>query len=113
MNRSHSECRGEQGGAREPEQAPPALGGRVHPGREDRRERERAVGVVEIVGGTAVVGEEQQAEADLGDEERLGEREQMREPAARHAPPPVDEPAGERRERGHADDEEGEEGVGR
>ena len=68
---------------------------------------------MEIVGGAAVVGEEQQAEADLGDEQRLREGEQVRQPAARDAPPPVDEPAGERRERRHANDEEGEDLVGR
>ena len=34
---------------------------------------------MELVGGAPVVGEEQQPEPDLRDEQRLGEREQLRE----------------------------------
>ena len=40
-----------------------------------------------MVGRLAMVGEEQQAERDLGDDERLGEREQLRDAAARVAAP--------------------------
>ena len=46
-------------------------------------ERERAVGVVEVVGRPPVVREQQQAERDLGDEQRLCEREQVRDQAPR------------------------------
>ena len=50
---------------REPEQARARLGRRVEPRREHREQRERPVGVVEVVRGAVVVGEEQQAERDL------------------------------------------------
>ena len=71
--------------AREPEQALRPLRRRVQPRRQDRAERERAVDVVELVGGPPVVGEEQQPEPDLGDEQRLREREQVRDEPPRPA----------------------------
>ena len=43
---------------------------------------ERAVDVVELLGRPPAVGEEQQPERDLGDEQRLREREQVRDQPA-------------------------------
>ena len=53
---------------------------RVEPRREHGEQRERAVGVVQLVGRALVVGEQQQPERDLGDDQRLREREQVRDP---------------------------------
>ena len=50
---------------------------------------ERPVEVVEPLRRAPVVGEEQEPEPDLGDEERLREREQVRDDPARLAPPVV------------------------
>ena len=83
----------DQGSSGEPREPRAAVGGRVEPGREHGEQRERPVEVVEPLGGAPVVGEEQQAEPDLRDEQRLGEREQVRDDAARLAPPVVREPA--------------------
>ena len=44
---------------------------RVEPGREHGEQRERPVGVVELLARPPVVGEKQQADADLRDEQRL------------------------------------------
>ena len=52
-----------------------------------------------MVGGAPVVGEQQEAERDLGDEQRLCEREQLRDCGARAA---VARPE-RRRRRQHAD----------
>ena len=83
-----------------------AIGRRVEPGREHGEQRERAVEIVEPVRGAAVIGEQQQAEADLRDEERLREREQVRDEAPRLAPAVVRE-AGERGgAEGRGEDEE-------
>jgi len=53
-----------------------------------------------------VVGQEQQAEPDLGDEEGLGERQQMGDDAARLAPAQVGEPADKGRRPRHPQYEE-------
>ena len=67
----------------EPEQARPRLGRRVQPRREDAQQRERAVGVVQVVLRAVVVGEQQQPERDLADDQRLREREQLRDRRSR------------------------------
>ena len=71
------------------------VGRRVEPGREHGEERQRPVEIVEAVRRAVVVGEEQQPEPDLRDEQRLGEREQVRHEPARLAAAVVREP-GER-----------------
>ena len=58
---------------------------------------------MELVTGAAVVGEQEKAEPDLGDEQRLGEREQMRRDRPGAAAAPVAIPADQRRERAHGD----------
>lgn len=60
-----------------------------------------------------VAGEEQQAERDLGDEERLREREELRRDPARVAPAPIGPERAEPGERGDGDDRERERVVGR
>ena len=55
---------------------------RVEPRREHGEQRERPVGVVELVGGAVVVGQQQQPEPDLRDEQGLREREQVRDASA-------------------------------
>src|SRR6187401_1170335 len=76
------ECRGDEARPGEPEQPLRAARGRVEPRRQHGAERERAVDVVEVVGGAAIVGEEQQPESHLRDEQRLSEREHVREETA-------------------------------
>src|SRR6476469_1866327 len=68
---------GERGRDPEPEQAGARLVRCIEPWREHREQREGAVRVVQMVVRAAVVGQEEQAEADLGDEQRLREGEQL------------------------------------
>ena len=77
--RPHRERSCNQGSAGEPGEPGAAIGGRVEPRREHGEQRERAVEVVKPVRRAPVIGEQQQAEPDLGDEERLREREQVRD----------------------------------
>ncbi len=63
---------------------------------------------MQLVSRPPVVGEQQEPEPDLGDEQGLRQREQVRDEAAGAAPPPEHEPADERRQRRHADHQEGE-----
>ncbi len=63
---------------------------------------------MQLVRGAALVGQQEQAEPDLCDEERLREREQVRDDAPRAAPAPVDEAADGRGQRRHRDHEVGE-----
>ena len=65
-----------------------------------------------MIGCAPMVGEEQQTEPDLGDEERLRERQQMRRQRPRTASAPVDETAPERRQRADGDDCNGNRLVG-
>ena len=84
---------------------PGAVGpaGRVEPRHERHAERHRPVRVVQLVGGTPVVGEQQEPDRDLRDEQRLREREQMRRHRSRAAAAPVEVPARERRAGAHGD----------
>ena len=90
-----AERRGDERRDREPREPRARLGRRVQPGREHGEQRERPVGVVEVVGRAVMVGEEQQPERDLRDEQRLREGEQVRDRRARRAaaaprtPPPT------------------------
>ena len=76
---------------------------RVEPRRQRDRQRERPIGVVKLVGGTPIVGEEQQTDRDLRDEERLGEREQVRGDRPCAASAPVEDAADERAARADGD----------
>jgi thioredoxin-dependent peroxiredoxin len=60
---------------------------------------------VELVGSPPAVGEEQEPEGDLGDEERLAKRERVRVKAPGIALPPQVDPAPAEGEEVHADDE--------
>ena len=95
--RPHGERSCHQGSPGEPGEPRAPVGGRVEPRREHGGERQRAVEIVQPVRRAAVVGEQQQPEPDLGDEQRLGEREQMRDEAARLPAAVVREPGEDRR----------------
>src|SRR5262249_8690040 len=81
---------------------------RIEPGHERRSEGEGAVQVVQVVGRPLVVGEEQETEPDLSDEQGLREREQMGRDRPRAAAAPVDDPAPEGGEGADRDHGEGE-----
>ena len=75
---ANRERAGDAGGRGEPEQAPRPGLGRVEPRRERHRQCERPVEVVELLRRALVVGEEQEADPDLCNEERLRERQEAR-----------------------------------
>jgi len=58
---------------------------------------------VELVTRTTIVGEEQEPDSDLGDEQRLREREEMRRDCPGTAAAPVEHAAEERRESAYRD----------
>src|SRR5947208_688743 len=62
---------------------------------------------MELVGRPVVARQEEEAETDLGHEQRLGEREQMREQSARLSVTVVRPRAGRRRAEGRGDDRKG------
>src|SRR5262245_23276631 len=86
---AHSERSCYKGSPGEPGEPGPPLGRRVKPGGKRGEERERAVEVVEPVRCPVVVREEEEPEPDLGDEQSLREREQVRDDASRLAPPVI------------------------
>ena len=96
----------------EPEQAPPGVGRGVEPRREDDAERDAAVDVVQVVGGPVAAREQQQPERGLGDEQRLGQREQVDRGAADLAAAAVRDEADDTGEQAPGDDDVGEIAVG-
>ena len=69
-------------------------------------ERERPVGVMELLARPPVVREEQQPEPNLGDEQRLAQRQDVREDAPGRLAAEVHESARKSGEDGHAQHEE-------
>ena len=95
---ANRERRGDERGTREPRQSTRGHRRRVDPGREDGKQGEGAVERVELVGRRAPVGEQQEPQRHLGDDERLCERQDVRVDAPRRAlSPQVDQapPGGE------------------
>ena len=86
---------------------PRRSGGRVHPRREHREQRERPVQVVELVRRPMMAREKQEPEPDLRDEQRLREREQMRQKPARLALAVVRPGSRRRRPERRSEDREG------
>src|SRR5205807_2095041 len=72
-----------QGSAAEPDESPARLGRSVEPGRQRDEQRQRAVHVVEPVGGPLALPDEDQTEADLGNDDGLGQREELSYDATR------------------------------
>ena len=82
----HGATNAERGGDErrdgEPEQPPARVGRRVEPRRQDDAERDRAVDVVQLVGGAVVAREQQKPERRLRDEQRLRQRQEVDRGAA-------------------------------
>ena len=85
-----------QGSAGEPAEPGAPVGRRVQPRGEHGEERERAVQVVQVLRRALVLGEQEQTERDLGDEDGLCEREQVRDDRPRLPLPQVGDPGDER-----------------
>jgi hypothetical protein len=111
--RPHGERSCNQGSSAEPGEPGTAVGGRVEPGRENGEQREGPVEIVEPVRGAAVIGEQEQPEPDLRDEERLRERDQVRDEAPGFTPAVIREPGEDGSAEGRGEDEECNDVVGR